>query len=388
MTHDQKEIERLLARRIGLDPVTLGPHLLLRAARRRMAELGLDDLDVYASRVVQSEAELQELVEEVVVPESWFFRDDRPFRWLAAYVRERWVGDPARPPLRILSLPCAGGEEPYSIAITMRDVGLPARRFQVDGVDVSARRLAVAGRGVYSANAFRGSELGGRVQYFRAHGQGYEVDPAIRATVQFHQASALDPKLLEGSLPYDVVFCRNLLIYLDAPARACVLAVLDRLLAADGVLFIGHADRLDLTGEPSRFAAAGEPGCFAFRKLAPHRGTPTQGLPAPTLDPPLTQPNPERRKSGRIPAESIQPDSSFILQPSSFQEAFRLAGASRRAGQPGPACGGDRDVRAAPSPEGARPLGVLFDGDDLPGGRRTPSGRRLLPQDGLPGPEA
>jgi chemotaxis protein methyltransferase WspC len=321
MTHDQKEIERLLARRIGLDPVALGPHLVVRAARRRMTELGLDDLGVYASRVVESTAELQELIEEVVVPESWFFRDDRPFRWLADYVRERWVGDLARPPMRILSLACAGGEEPYSIAITMRDVGLPARRFQIDAVDVSARRLAVARRGVYSANAFRGSALGDRTQYFRAHDEGYEVDPAIRSTVRFLQASVLDPKLLEGSLSYDVIFCRNLLIYLDAPARACVLAVLDRLLVADGVLFIGHADRLDLVGEPSRFAAAGEPGCFAYRKVSPSgewrvgsgaRKAEVGGL------------NSERRNAEgrrRNPSDPTHP-SSFILHPSDEHPAL------------------------------------------------------------------
>ena len=82
-TNDQKQIEGLLARRIGLDPVTVGPHLVVRAARRRMAELGVDDLGVYASRLGQSEPEQQALIEEVVVPESWFFRDERPFLWLA-----------------------------------------------------------------------------------------------------------------------------------------------------------------------------------------------------------------------------------------------------------------------------------------------------------------
>jgi chemotaxis protein methyltransferase WspC len=271
MTNDQIEIEGLLARRIGLDPVTVGPHMVLRAARRRMAELGLDELGAYASRLGQSEPELQALIEEVVIPESWFFRDERPFLWLADHVRARWVGEPSRAPLRVLSLACAGGEEPYSIAITLRDVGLPARRFRIDAVDVSARRLAFARHGIYSANAFRGCELGGRAQYFREHPQGFEVVPAIRAAVHFLQASVLDPKLLEGSPPYDVLFCRNLLIYLDAPARICVLAALDRLLAADGVLFIGHADRLERIGEPSRFQAVGEPGCFAYRKTSGSR---------------------------------------------------------------------------------------------------------------------
>jgi chemotaxis protein methyltransferase WspC len=322
MTKDQEKIELLLARRIGLDPSSLGPHLILGAARRRMAELGVNDLRDYAALTVDSEVEQQALIEEVVVPESWFFRDDRPFRWLADQVPARWITSPRRPPLHALSMPCAGGQEPYSIAITLRDAGLPAGRFRIDAVDVSARLLEIARRGIYSANALRSPELKGLVhppsergeglgardsirgegrgargepeespvlssspltpnpsplvepfagrwaRYFRRHAEGYEIDPALRSTVRFLQANVLDPALLADSPPYDVVFCRNLLIYLDTPARARVLATIDRLLADDGVLFIGHADRLDVPGMPSRFAALGEPGCFAYRKAA------------------------------------------------------------------------------------------------------------------------
>ena len=90
MTNDQREIEGLLTRRIGLDPVSMGPHLIVGAARRRMAELGLVDLGEYAAHVLGSEAEQQALIEEVVVPESWFFRDDRPFRWLASLPPAQW----------------------------------------------------------------------------------------------------------------------------------------------------------------------------------------------------------------------------------------------------------------------------------------------------------
>ena len=266
MSGGLRRILELLGHRIGLDPVAVGAHLVLRAAQRRMMELNLGDLETYAVRADQNESELQSLIEEVVVPESWFFRDERPFRWLGDYARDGWLNEPARPPLRVLSLACAGGEEPYSIAITLRDLGLPAHRFRIDAVDVSARRLAVARRGVYSINAFRGSQLGGRARHFREHPQGYELDPAIRATVRFIQGNVLDPKLLADSPPYDVVFCRNLLIYLDASARARVVAALDRVLAADGVLIIGHADRLELAGVAPRFAAVGEPGCFAYRK--------------------------------------------------------------------------------------------------------------------------
>ena len=82
--------------------------------------------------------------------------------------------------------------------------------------------------------------------------------------MSFHRASVLDPHLLEGSTPYDVVFCRNLLIYLESSARARVLALIERLLNVNGHLVIGHADRLDITGVESRFIAVEDPACFAY----------------------------------------------------------------------------------------------------------------------------
>jgi chemotaxis protein methyltransferase WspC len=82
--------------------------------------------------------------------------------------------------------------------------------------------------------------------------------------VRFFQASVVDPRLLEESPPYDIVFCRNLLIYLGEKARVCLLAVIDRLLTADGVLFVGHVDRPDRVSAGAQFAAVGDLGCFAY----------------------------------------------------------------------------------------------------------------------------
>ena len=121
--------------------------------------------------------EVQALVEEVVVPESWFFRDDRPFEVLADFARAGWLVDPARPPLSALSLPCAGGEEPYSIAMTLLEAGLPAGRFRVDAVDVSARSLARAIAGVYGPNSFRGAGRRLRPAYFREQNGAFTLDP-------------------------------------------------------------------------------------------------------------------------------------------------------------------------------------------------------------------
>jgi len=268
MTVELCGIEGLLASRIGLDPVSVGKPLILRAAAERMRKLGLNDLGAYEHRVRLSEQELQALIEEIVVAESWFFRDERPFEWLRAYVRTRWVNNPSGRPFRVLSLACAGGEEPYSIAMVLLDLGIPARQIEIDAIDISERRLAIARRGVYSLNAFRGVDADYQTRFFRQHPQGHEVIPALRSMVRFHQASATDPGLLDGSPPYDLLFCRNLLIYLGESARTCVLAAIDRLLASDGLLVIGHADRLDSAGASAKFTAVGDPGCFAYRRKA------------------------------------------------------------------------------------------------------------------------
>jgi chemotaxis protein methyltransferase WspC len=261
-------IEGLLASRLGLDPVSVGRKQIERAVQQRIQELGLADVVTYERWVRDSESELQALIEEVVVSESWFFRDERPFEYFREYVRERWLDDPLRRQLRVLSLGCAGGEEPYSVAMALRELGLTARRFHIDAVDISARRLAIARRGVYSANAFRSSDLGYRSRHFREHPQGFELDSSIRAAVTFHQASVLDLRLVEELSPYDAIFCRNLLIYLEASARQRVMDSIDRLMAADGLLVIGHADRLDSFGAKPKFSAITEPGHFAYCRTA------------------------------------------------------------------------------------------------------------------------
>jgi chemotaxis protein methyltransferase WspC len=262
----RRTVESLLADRIGVDPRTLGEGQLTRALHARMSDLGLSRPEDYARTLRGSAEEQDALVEAVVVTESWFFRDERPFEVFREYVRERWLSRPDLPPLRVLSVPCAGGEEPYSVAIALLELGLPRERWVVDAVDVSARMLEHAARGVFRENSFRGADLAFRARHFREVGRGYELDPRVRAGVRFLRGNLLDPNLLTGEPPYDVIFCRNLLIYFDPAARRRALDTLERLLAGDGLLFLGHAE---LPGEAaSRFESFGGKGAFAYRRAA------------------------------------------------------------------------------------------------------------------------
>src|SRR5262249_17868444 len=114
-------IDALLTHQIGLDPSTVGSSLIARGLQSRMSGLGVSSRQDYGQLRRSSGEELQKLIEEIVVPESWFFRDDRPFAFLREQVVSRWLVEPDQPTLRVLSLPCAGGEEPYSIAMTLLD---------------------------------------------------------------------------------------------------------------------------------------------------------------------------------------------------------------------------------------------------------------------------
>jgi len=261
-----RDIEAMLSERIGLDPESVGSNLILKAVELRISELGLRSLDDYVSRLAGSPTELQALIEEVVIPESWFFRDEAPFHFFQEHVRADWLANPGRRPLRVLSIPCAAGEEPYSIVIALLEIGLGFERFQVDAVDVSIRRLEMARRGVFSQNAFRGSNLTFRDRYFQVHPQGFALDPAIRSGVRFLQGNILDPALLTGEPSYDVVFCRNLLIYLDRSSRGRVMATLNRLIATDGHLVVGHADRVDLSGCAPVLGPVNKPQAFTYRR--------------------------------------------------------------------------------------------------------------------------
>ena len=94
-------VARMLAERIGLDPSSVGDALIARGVQARMAELGLrSPRSEYDRALVERLDEVQALVEEVVVPESWFFRDDRPFEVLAGFARAGWGDNPDRPPWR------------------------------------------------------------------------------------------------------------------------------------------------------------------------------------------------------------------------------------------------------------------------------------------------
>lgn len=233
---------RFLRERIGLDVESVGAPMVERALRQRCVAVGAVDLDHYWLRLQQSADEQQALIEAVIVPETWFFRYPESFTALASLAHKRLAELAGARPLRLLSLLCSTGEEPYSLAMALLDAGIAPGAFLIDGMDISPSSVTKAGQAVYGRNAFRGSDLGFRERYFDALDEGHRLHGRVQQQVSLQVGNVLDPALASRDGLYDFVFCRNLLIYFDVPTQQRVFEVLKRLLHPQGVLFIGPAE--------------------------------------------------------------------------------------------------------------------------------------------------
>ncbi len=232
----------LLRNRMGLHAATVGTSLIDRAARARMLIHGFGRQEEYVNLLRRSIDEWNTLVESVVVTESWFFRDRQMLVALVRWIQTEWAPlNPGRT-LRVLSLPCASGEEPYSIAMALLDAGVAPEHFRIDAVDISSHALAQADRAIYGRRSFRGADLDFRDRHFRSTSDGYELNPAIRTLVHFKHGNVLDAACLGKPGTYDVIFCRNLLIYFDAGTQRNALASLGRVLKPAGILFTSPAE--------------------------------------------------------------------------------------------------------------------------------------------------
>ncbi|WP_300753981.1 protein-glutamate O-methyltransferase CheR [Janthinobacterium sp.] len=228
-------VQTLLRRATGL---SVSKVVAERAVQQRMEQTGHTGSEAYLQALTP--AEMTQLIELVVVPESWLFRDPQAFYTTVDMVRERWARGRST---RILSIPCAGGEEPYSMAMALRDGGVPKQAFSIDAYDLSPGCIERAQAGVYGRNAFRAQDVAFRERYFtHVADDAYRIMDALREQITFKQGNLLQFDTGAYHHSYDVIFCRNLLIYFDKPTTRAAVEKLSALLADDGMLLAGYAE--------------------------------------------------------------------------------------------------------------------------------------------------
>jgi chemotaxis protein methyltransferase CheR len=245
------EVDRfrnIVALRLGLefDDAKLG--FLGELLHRRVgAHAGACQIYLKNLEAGNSQNEWTALVQELTVPETYFFRNMDQFRAFSEVVLPcRMHARASHRRLRFLSAACASGEEAYTLAILLREVSAdPSWVVSILGIDVNPVVLEKAAHARYSSWALRETPVDMQRRWFRPEGREMVLDETIRNLVHFEARNLQedDPDTWQPEA-YDAIFCRNVIMYFTEEASKIVVARLKRALAPGGYLFLGHAETL------------------------------------------------------------------------------------------------------------------------------------------------
>lgn len=236
--------------------------LVERRANKALRENGQPSFSLGVTHLAQNPRGpvMQAVINALTINETYFYRELDQMRLLCSDLIPRI--DRTTGPIRILSLPCSTGEEPYSIAIYCRENLSPdiAARIQISGADIDSSAVEKARLGQYGDRAV--SRLPPQLvqRYFRKGRDGdHTLDPMVRRKVKLSAANLLDPAVTRQFRMVDIVFCRNVLIYFDDAAKTKALSHLHQILRPGGCLLLAHAEqigRLDVPFTPQRLRGA------------------------------------------------------------------------------------------------------------------------------------
>ncbi len=227
-------------------------YLLENRLKWRLEECGCNSYEEYLYFLKydpKSREELPKLYDAVTTNETSFFRDavqTNAFEndVLPLVVEEKEKS--GRKDLNIWSAACSTGEEPYTIAMQIMNKGLPKLGWRVDivGSDISDQVLMSAKKAVYGRNSVRNTPREYLVKYFNNSGDMYELKPEIKNMVRFINLNLFDQFQMRRMRNYDIIFCRNVLIYFDDNSKRQVVSSLYDSLRPGGYLFIGYSESL------------------------------------------------------------------------------------------------------------------------------------------------
>jgi chemotaxis protein methyltransferase CheR len=234
---------------------------------KRLRTLGLRSFAEYC-RLVESEhpEELQELTNAITTNLTAFFREDHHFQQLAGEVlAEREQNNAASRRLRLWSSACSTGEEPYSIAMVLREALAHLRNWDVRllATDIDSNVVAKAAQGNYNADRLKGMPVARRQRWFKpttGRSKVFSIASELKQLITFKQLNLFDPWPMRG--PFDVIFCRNVVIYFDKPTQRKLFERMAELQEPGAWLFIGHSENLQNVTQRYRLV-----GRTAYRRI-------------------------------------------------------------------------------------------------------------------------
>ncbi|MBK66941.1 MAG: chemotaxis protein CheR [Rickettsiales bacterium] len=227
---------------IGMDKC----YLLESRLRPVIDKYNLADISMLASRVRanQKSPEAWDVVEAMTTNETSFFRDTRPFDIFKNHVMPKLMEtNQATKKIRIWSAACSSGQEPYTLAMVIKEAGWLNQgwNFEIVGTDISKDILEVAKQGLYSQfEVQRGLPITLLVKYFKQIDEKWQINDDIKSMIKYSHFNLLHPLSSLGK--FDIIMCRNVLIYFDQPTKKTVLENMSNILNNDGYLFLGGAE--------------------------------------------------------------------------------------------------------------------------------------------------
>jgi chemotaxis protein methyltransferase CheR len=244
-----KLLSELIETRFGLLFDGSRRDILDSRVRARMRELGVGSLNEYYQYLrfhPNREPELAQLASLITNNETYFFRETHQFDILIRHVIPPLKGCLKDRPLKILCAGCSSGEEAYSLVIALQNAGLEALglTWEIDAHDLDPVQIAKGREAVYEGGSLRACDADARRRYFSPVGTAYRLKDRHRQGVRFFETNLVNPTRWLGPSVYDVVLCRNMLIYFTARAFIGVIDLFARSIRPGGYLMLGHSESL------------------------------------------------------------------------------------------------------------------------------------------------
>ncbi len=238
---DYGDIIQFIETEIGLNTDSVG---IISVANAITKHLKPDEIKYSEfSKLMRDNSRLQDLLNELTVAETWFFRDTECFNFLRSELSSNKHKYSADNKLRILSVPCSTGEEPYSITILLNELGFKSTDYEIIASDINPNSLNKAKSAVFGKSSFRNDYCDFKSKYFDLVNENcYELNYKIKSIPTFKKGNLVKSNFLQNEPKFDYIFCKNLLIYLHEEARKQVLENITRLIKLDGILFTGLSE--------------------------------------------------------------------------------------------------------------------------------------------------
>jgi len=273
-----KKLRKVIYDRAGIHFPDEKKYVLESRLCRRLQEMEIEYYDTYISFLTmgpyQSD-EFQEMFNKITINETSFFRNEPQLEVFEKQILPELIEARKNTKrIRIWSAACSSGEEPFTLAMMVhRTLGIRLAdwRIEILGTDISEKALETALSGKYTDYAVRTTSPINKQRFFRKDGAYWVLDEAIKSMVSFEVHNLKDRMAAKRHGMWDVIFCRNVMIYFDAEMKTQVVRTFGDQLHDDGYLFIGHSETL--RGLEVPFEQTPVPQAFCYRKVTKKPGT-------------------------------------------------------------------------------------------------------------------